>query len=202
MSVPPPIPPAIPQQLTPENLQQLQSARAAMKKIRRAVNAARLEGYSVAIFGAISFVFSIGSVSGMLFSAILTAIGVIEITAASKLVRLDLRAPRILAVNQLALAALILLYALWNIYTEVAHPNADLAGLSPSDIQAMNQLGVSGYIDAGHQIMILVYIGLILAALIEAAMALYYHTRAQHLRQFLNQTPPWIVSMQQAGVSI
>jgi hypothetical protein len=198
MSSPPPIPP----QLTTENLQQLQSARTAMKKIRRAILSARLEGYSIAIFGVISLVFSLGNIPSMLVSAILTAIGIIEITGAAKLARLDITAIRLLTINQLTLAAFIFLYALWNIYGEVAHPDADLAGMTPSEIQAMNQTGVSAVVDIGHQIMILVYSGLIIAALIEAAMAYYYHTRGEHLRQFLAQTPDWIVSMQRAGVSI
>jgi hypothetical protein len=181
---------------------ELHTARKSMKKIRRAVLSARIEGYSVAIFGGISFVCSIGSISGMLVSSLLVAIGIIEITAAARLARLDLQAPRMLAINQFALAVLILFYAIVNIYGEVAHPENDLAGLSPSDIQAMNQLGVSAQVDLGHEIMLLVYIGLIVAAVLEAAMALYYHTRVTHLRQFLAQTPDWITAMQKSGVTI
>jgi hypothetical protein len=199
MSSPPPIPQA---NLSPESLAELKTARAAMKKIRRAILSARIEGYSIAIFGALSFAFSIGNFWDMFVSAILTAIGIIEINGASKLARLDLRATRILTFNQLALAALILLYALWKIYGQLANPNAALAGLSPSDVQSLDQFGVTGALDMTRQIMIVIYSGLIVAALAEAVMALYYHSRAAYVRQFIAQTPEWIVTMQKNGVSI
>ena len=35
----------------------------------------------------------------------------------------------------------------------------------------------------------------------EAAMAAYFHSRGPLLRQYLAETPEWIVSMQKAGVS-
>ena len=199
MSSPPPIPQA---NLSPESLAELKTARNAMKKIRRAILSARIEGYSIAIFGALSFAFSIGNVWDMLVTAILTAIGIIEINGAAKLARLDVRGTRLLMFNQLALAVLILLYALWNIYTQLANPNAALAGISPSDVQALNQIGVTGQLDIANQIMLIVYSSLIVAALAEAAMALYYHSRAAYVRQFIAQTPEWIVTMQKNGVSI
>ena len=181
-------------------MRELQTARASMKKIRRAVLSARLEGYSIAIFGALSLAFSFGNIGDMLLAGVLTAIGIVEIIGAGKLARLDLGASRLLAFNQLTLAVLILLYALWNIHGQLANPDAALEGLSPSDIQAIDQS--SGVLSMTNEIMMVVYVGMIVAALAEAAMALYYHTRAAHIRQFIAQTPEWIVAMQKTGVSI
>jgi hypothetical protein len=200
MSSPPPL---IPQaNLSAESLAELKTARTAMKKIRRAVLSARIEGYCIAIFGALSFPFTLGSFWQMLVTVLLTAIGIVEINGAGKLARLDVRGTRLLTFNQLSLAVLILLYALWNIYSQLADPNAALAGMSPSDVQSLNQIGVTGMLDMTRQIMLIVYSSLIVAALIEAAMALYYHTRAPYVRQFIAQTPEWIVTMQKNGVSI
>jgi len=103
-------------------------------------------------------------------------------------------AARILTINQLSLAALILLYALWKLLVEVAHPGSaipDLAGqLDSSD------LGIA------HELTILLYGSLIAAAAVEAGMAWYYHSRGEHLREYLARTPPWIVAMQKAGISV
>ena len=146
-------------------------------------------------------IFGIPSITAILLGLILTAIGVVEILGGGQLRRLDLRAVRILTINQLCLATLILLYALWNLHGEIAHPDSDLAGLSPSDAQTLVQ-GDSSVLGITHEIMVLLYGSLIAAAVFEAAMAGYYHTRGAYLRQYLAQTPPWIVAMQKAGVSI
>lgn len=190
-----------PPQLTPENLHEIQLARQRLRKIRRAVSAARFEGYSVAISGALTFLFSIGDFGTMLAGAVLTAIGVVEIIAAGQLRRLDQRAPRIIGINQFILAILILLYALWSLHAESANPNKDLSDLSPSDVQAMNQM-MGPTLDMEHSMMMLLYGSLIAAAVFEAGMAWYYYSRESHLQEYLAETPEWITQMQRAGVSI
>ena len=111
-----------PPQLSPENLRELQAARDSLRKVRRAVSTAKFEGYSVAVCGALTLLMGIGSIGQMIGGTVLTAIGIIEIVSASRLSRLDPEAARVLTINQLSLAALILLYALWSIYGEMAHP--------------------------------------------------------------------------------
>ena len=193
--------PAQPPQLTAENMRELQTARRSLRKVRRAVFSANLEGYTIAVCGGVSFLFGIGSITDMLAGAVLTVIGIIEIVSASRLRRLELSATKWLGGNQLALALLILLYALWNIRSEIANPASGLSDLSPQDAQAVDQtLGSLG--DLTHEVMLLLYISLIAAALVEAGMALYYYSRGAHVRRFLAETPEWIVMMQKNGVSI
>jgi hypothetical protein len=183
-----------PPQLSPENLRELQAARKSLGKIRRAVSTARFEGYTVAICGALTALMNADSIVYMLVGTVLAGIGIVEIVGADRLRRLDVGAARILTINQLSLAALILLYALWKLLVEVAHPGSaipDLAGqLDSSD------LGIA------HELTILLYGSLIAAAAVEAGMAWYYHSRGEHLREYLARTPPWIVAMQKAGISV
>lgn len=188
-------------QLTDENFRQLQSARPAFRKIRRAVLAAMFEGITVIVFGVLSILFGLGSLGDFLVGLVLLAIGVIEVWGAGRLRRLDLRGPRILMWNQLAFAALILLYAFWKLYAEVVHPTADFSDLSPSDAQVINQ---SGFVPTNitHLILMVMYGSLIAVAAIEAGMAMYYRSRGKFLQDYLEQTPDWIVSMQKTGVSI
>jgi hypothetical protein len=185
-------------QLTPQNLRELEAARWSLRKIRRAVSTARFEGFTVAIFGGLTAVCGIPSIGVILMGLVLTAIGVVEIVGGNRLRRLDLTAARILTFNQLLLALLILIYALWNLHAEMVHP---LAQINSADAQI---LGVSDapVFDLTHEVLIVVYLSLILAALIEASMALYYHRRGAFLRRYLAETPQWIVSMQKAGVSL
>ena len=188
-------------QLTPEHLRELESARFALRKVRRAINAARFEGYTIAICGGLTLITGLSSITNLLAGTVLTAIGIIEIFAAGKMRSLDLKAARLLVINQLTLAGLILLYGLWNVHAEMTHPTSDLPDLSPSDAQAVNQL-TGSLTGLTHEIMLLIYASLIIAALVEAAMAAYYHSRGEQLRQYLAQTPEWIISMQKAGGSI
>jgi hypothetical protein len=190
-----------PPPLSEENLRELQAAKQALGKIRRAALAARFEGYTVAICGGLTFLSGIGNVADMLGGAVLTAIGVIEIIGGGRLGRLDTKAVRIITVNQLCLAALILLYALWNLHAEVAHPASDLPDLSPADAQVLGQVDSSA-MGLTHEIMLLLYGSLIAAAAAEAGMAAYYYSRGPYLQRYLAETPPWIISMQKSGISI
>ncbi len=184
-------------QFTPENLRELEAARYALRKIRRAVRAAQFEGFTLAIFGGLTVLLGITSIAGILIGLVLAAIGVIEIMGGRQLLRLDFRAIRVLTINQLSLATLILLYALWNLHGEIAHPVAEV---SDADAQLLGQVDPS-VLSVTHEIMLLVYASLIAAAFFEAGMAAYFHSRGAHLRQYLAQTPTWIISMQKAGVS-
>ncbi|MGD0464580.1 MAG: hypothetical protein ABSB74_19005 [Tepidisphaeraceae bacterium] len=184
-------------QLTPENFRELEAARHALRKIRRAVSAARFEGFTLAIFGGLTVLLGISSLTDILLGLVLTAVGVIEIISGSQLRRLDLRAIRVLAFNQLSFATLILLYALWSLHGEIAHPVAEVGD---AEAQLLGQVDPS-VLNITHEIMLLVYTSLIGAALFEAGMAAYFHSRGAHLRQYLAQTPAWIISMQKAGVS-
>jgi hypothetical protein len=188
-------------QFTEQSALQLELARPAFRKIRRAVFAAMFEGVTVVVFGILTVLFGIGSIGQVLLGLVLLAIGAIEIWGAGRLRRLNPQGARILMFNQLAFAGLILLYAIWNLGVEAAHPTPDLADLSPSDAAALNQ---SGMLPNGvtHMVMLLMYGSLIAVALIEAGMAMYYRSRGAYLREYLAQTPDWIVSMQKTGVSI
>jgi hypothetical protein len=179
----------------------LQAAKQSLRKIRRAVTAARFEGYTVAICGGITFLSGIGSIANMLGGTVLTVIGIVEIIWAGRLGRLDPTAVRTLTINQLCLAALILLYAVWNLHAEIANPASDLPDLSPSDAQALGEMDSSA-MSLTHEVMVLLYGSMIAAAAAEAGMAAYYHSRGALLQRYLADTPPWIVTMQKSGISI
>jgi hypothetical protein len=193
MSMPAPHSP----QISPENFRELEAARYALRKIRRAAGAARFEGYSIAIFGGLTILMGITSVTDILIGLVLTAVGVIEIVAGGRLRRLDVGAIRILTFNQLSFAVLIFLYASVMLHGEMVHPLSDVGD---ADAQLLGQAGPAA-LSMTHEIMMLVYASLIVAALFEAGMAGYFYSRGAHLDQYLAQTPEWIVSMQKAGVS-
>jgi len=186
--------------LNADNLREMQTARVSLRKIRRAVLSAKIEGYSVAICGALTVAMGMGSIWQMLGGTVLAVIGVIEIVGGTRLGKLDIDAVRILTINQLSLAVLILMYALWMLHSEMVHP-ADLADLGAAGGADLGQMG-SSIQGLTHEIMLLMYGSMILAAAVEAGMAAYYHSRGAHLRRYLSETPAWIIAMQKAGMTI
>lgn len=161
-------------QMTAENFRQLAAARTAVGKIRRAVTTARIDGYSVAIFGLLTCLFDFSSVAYLAVGVLMMAIGVIEVWGADQLRLLKVSAVRVLTVNQLFFAGLLLIYAAVQYYLELIHPSK-LPGLSPSYEQMI------GSMDLTHPLMLLVYGTVAIAGAVEAGMAWYYHTRGEHL---------------------
>lgn len=194
--VPPPISVFVP---TPAEIQQqLTAARRSAKKVRRAVAVATADAWTIAVFAALSFVCGLtGGVSGVLLGVAMGATAYVEFTGAARLRRLDPSAPRRLGYNQLALAGVLIAYALWSLYAANGAGGL-LAGLNAQEAQ----LGVSGQqvADLGRLVTDAMYGTLILVAIFgQGSTALYYFSREKYLRRYLAETPSWIIEMQQAG---
>ena len=63
--------------------------------------------------------------------------------------------------------------------------------------------GFGHELDSARLIMIAVY-GCLMAVAVfgQGSMVLYYLTRRKHLKDYVAQTPPWIIQMQREGVGM
>jgi len=192
--------PAPPAQLSAEQLQQIQVAKSAIKKIRRAVTVAGTDGWSLAIFAVLSLLFAYDSFTGILLALGLGTTAFFELRGAAQLRRLELPAIRTLAINQIALGGLICLYGLGCIYSEMTGPGV-YQSLVAADPDATSSLGQ--FEGTAHQIALLFYVMVIVFGIAgPGAMALYYRSREKYLQAYLSQTPQWILAMQQAGLTL
>jgi hypothetical protein len=193
--------PVSPPQISPENLQELQAAKRGMRKIRRAVTTATFDGWTVAFFGILTFIFSIGDIISMALGAGLTVIGVIELYGAKRLKRLDQSAIAFLVWNQIALGSLLLIYAVWRTVDILHHPaTASSLGATEAELDAA---GMGNIANLEQSMMLAVYGSLMAIAVFgQGSMALYYFTRRKHVQTYLAETPPWITQMQRAGMGI
>ena len=183
--------------LTPDHLQQLAAARARGRKIGRAVGVARFDGWSVATFAFLTALFGLTSPSSLLLGGLMGLIAFIELRAAGRLRRLEPEAARTLGINQIALGSLLVAYATWRIYCELTGAGA-YAEIAATDVQLAEML--KPVEDLTRLVTLALYGGLIsFAILAQGAMALYYFTRAGHVRDYVTQTPPWVVTVQQTG---
>lgn len=197
----PPIPatPVLPY-FSPENLQELEAARKSARKVRRAVSVANFDGWTVAIFGALTLVMGLTDVTNIALGVGLGAVAFFELRNAGRLKRLDADAARVLGFNQLALATILILYACWELYVSSRSGGAAVA-LGVTDPDMAQMLGPVQ--DLTTMITHAVYGALILIAVFaQGSMALYYFTRVRIVRNYLAQTPDWIVTLQKSGFAL
>jgi len=200
VNVPPPLPPAASPQLTPAHFQQLAEARYKHKKIRRAISVATFDGWTIGFFGGVSLIVGIvGGISpgDIVVGLALTTIAFIELRTAKSLRRLDVRSARVLGFNQVALAGLIILYSLWRIHdaTSPTGSNSEMF----SEIAQVDPSMTGTVQSIAQQASYILYGSLILFAILaQGGTALYYFSREKYIREYVEQTPPWILQMQQS----
>jgi hypothetical protein len=203
---PPPLTPAAPPAAAPvpagpvlseHHLRQLEAARVTGKKIARAVAVARFDGWSIAVVAALTLLFGFTSVSGVLMAAGLGAVAFFELRGATALRRLDAAAARTMGINQIALGALLVVYACWRIYATLTGPGV-YAEYAATDAQLGKALAPIE--DLMRLVTLAANAGLIAVSLLaQGGLAAYYFSRVKHVQVYLAQTPAWVVAIQKSG---
>ncbi len=108
--------------------------------------------------------------------------------------RIDLRAPRLLAMNQILLACVIGSYALYSIrLIWPEHGGANALADDPDVMQLQHFVWVAKFA---------LYVSLLAGTIVaQGAAAWYYASRKKYLTVYLHETPQWIINLQkkQAG---
>jgi len=186
--------------MSEEHLRQLAWARQVGKKVHRAAGLARFDAWTIAIFGALTFLFGITDPPSAALGLIMCAVAFVEFRGCARLRALDSRAAKTLGINQLALAAALIAYALWRLHVEMNGPGpfAEAKAAVP-EMASM----LKGWDDFAQLLAKLVYLGIIAIALgAQGGMAVYYFTRRKHIDAYRAQVPSWILDLQRAGVTI
>lgn len=192
--------PDVPHNVSEEHLRQLAAARAGGKKVRRAIAVAKFDGWSIGAFGALTLLCGLTDPTSIVLGLGMLAVAFVELRSVDALRRLDPRAARTLGMNQLALAALLILYSFWRIYTVSTRPGPYESIKAQDAMMARMLQPIEGLTKT---ISLAVYALLILIALFaQGGMALYYFSRVKHIQAYASKTPPWIVKLQQAGMGI
>jgi len=157
----------------------------------RAATVASLSGWSCAILGGITAIFGVFSATSLVLGLGLMAAGIIELRGSAALRRFDLSAPRRLGFNQIALGAMLIAYAGWNIHAALTGPN-------PYDeyLRAGSEISQTLQPLANLQRVVTVafYVAVMAGSLAaQGAMAAYYFTRRSHVAAYLKSTPDWAV---------
>lgn len=183
---------------SPQHLEQIDAARKRGKAINNCAGVAKLSGWTIAIFGAITVITSIGSIIGMALGVGMCVLAQYELRGAKDIRRLNADAPKKLARNQLILGGLVLLYSLGSLWTALHTPSELAEALGSEGAQMFGS-----YIEMERYAYIALYGTMIVGAILGCGgTALYYARRKQLIEKYVRETPPWIVELQRAGMTV
>jgi hypothetical protein len=137
---------------------------------------------------------------GVLLSAALTFVAYNAFRGARRLRRLDVSGARLLAWNQIFLFGCITVYCLYCLYDlKKGMGAADVVGNTPTGDPAMDKT-VQDLQNIAAMVPYVLYLGVIGGSLLgQGLAALYYATRAKHIRAYRETTPQWILDLQLAS---
>lgn len=196
---------AVPQSggpLTEEHRYQLAAATNRLVPVRKAARMASTNAWVTGVIAALSWPFAMFSVAGFLVAVGLTVVTYNEFSGRRRLLEFDPAAATLLARNQLGFLALIVVYCVWSIYSNLAIGNPILNDLSTNP--DLKDLGLDSNLAASSgQIVALVVVGfyglvIFLSVLFQGGMAYYYASRRKYVQKYVDETPEWIRDLQRA----
>lgn len=184
--------PSAPGGLTPEQIRELQTAQRNGRKVNRAARSAAFSGWTLATFAAITLLAGLFDMTSFVLGVGMAVVATIELRGASAIRRLDVTAPRRLAFNQLALGAMMCVYATWGVYATLTGPGAYADEIATAGPQVAEMLEPIEKMQT--MLSVAVYAGVGLGAMAATGgAALYYITRRRHIEAHLRRTPAWVV---------
>jgi hypothetical protein len=189
--------------LSAEHYAQFEAAQRRGKKLRGVSRFAIISGSISAVITVISlFITALSSmieglsVVGLLVCAALLIVTINEFRGAARVRRIDPGAPTLLAFNQLFLLGAITAYCVWSMLT----PSSLTSSSSAAELDQVLP-GVSEHAAAAAQAGNIVIYGAVIAGSVmtQGLAALYYFLHRRTMREYIRQTPPWIIQLQRRG---
>ncbi|MHB1157419.1 MAG: hypothetical protein ACYC26_11365 [Phycisphaerales bacterium] len=174
--------------------QQIRDARVRRRRIDRVCGMAAFNGWSAAILAALSMLFVLFDPLSILAVLVLGIVAFVEFRGRNRVKQLDERGLSMLAANQAAFGAVIILYACRQLIS--------VAGGSDPHLQELAGVGDMGrqIADLEQTLLLLVYASLIPATIIfQGGMAWFYFRSRKVLRAFIVDTPPWVIDLLKAA---
>jgi hypothetical protein len=193
--------------LDPTHARAVAAAAARTKPIRKAARVANFNGWTTAIIAALSTAVTLFTFDlvGLLVTLALAIVAYNEFRGRKRLLAFDPAAATMLGWNQLGLLAMIVVYCLWALYSNLLGSNSLEAQLeaSPELGAAFGSLGnMDGFDGIYRQIVVVLYSSVIaLSAVFQGGNALYYFSRRRVVEDYVRETPEWVRDIQRAADS-
>jgi hypothetical protein len=180
-------------ELTPEMQRELHEAKERAGSFVGAAKVAALNGWSVGFFAVVSLLFGLFSLTSFLVGVGLAVVARNEFVGRRRLRSLEPAGLELLWRNQVGFLALIVAYCLWSIFVTVVRPDPQMAELT-------DLLG-GGTGELVQSLTVVVYVVVITATVVfQGLNARYYYVRTARIRNYVRDTPPWVLDLQRSAV--
>ena len=181
-------------ELTPELQHELSDAKERAGSFLGAAKVATFNGWSVGFFAVVSILFGLFSLTSFLVGVGLAFVARNEFVGRARLRSLDPSGLELLWRNQLGFMSLIIAYCVWSMYRTVAAP-------APQVLADFTQLLGGGLEDLIQSVTLTLY-ALVIAAtgIFQGLNARYYFVRVSMIRDYVRDTPRWVLDLQRATV--
>ena len=177
--------------LTPEQEQELHDAKARVASFLGAAKVAAFNGWTVGFFAVVSILFGFFSLTSFLVGVGLAVVARNEFVGRGRLRALEPRGLELLWRNQLGFMALIVTYCVWSMYRTVALPDPRMKELT--------ELLGEGTDELLQSLTLTVYATVIVVtAIFQGLNARYYYIRVTRIRDYVRETPTWVVDLQRS----
>jgi len=203
--------------LSAEQVAQLVQAKARAAGLMRAARVAAVNGWLMAGGAAITLPFAVLDLSSLLIGGALAALAYNELRGSRMFKTLDTRAPRLLALNQLTLLALIFVYCGYSLHTGLGGPGLEEALREEPEVSrmldqmddpalwatldSMDDISFEAMDDIYRTVVLIVYTSvMVLSTIFQGLMAYYYYSKRHQLTLHL-QSPKWVLELQRKGIA-
>jgi len=177
--------------LSAEHQREIVAAGDRAASIVGAAKVAAFNGWTIGFFAVASMLFGLFSLTGFLVGAGLAVVARNELVGLRRVRSFDPSGLELLWRNQLGLMGLIIVYCVWSIYRATSRPDPDMAELT--------ELLGEGTGDLLRSLTVTLYIAVMIATVIfQGLNARYYFVRIARMRDYLRDTPAWVVELQRA----
>ena len=175
--------------LTPEQHQELHDAKERAGSFLGAAKVAAFNGWSFGFFAVVSILFGLFSPTSFVMGVGMGVVARNELVGRTRLRSFDPSGLELLWRNQVGFMALIIAYCLWSIYGIVAFPDAQMEEFT-------ELLGIDDLI----QSVSLAFYAMVMVAtgIFQGFNARYYFVRAGRLRDYVRDTPQWVLDLQRS----
>lgn len=188
--------------LTESHQRELATAARRRQPIARVARVAKFNAWTTAILAVFSAPFALLSFAGFLVFAGLAIVAWNEFRGRRRLLSFDPAGASALGWNQLGLLAMISIYCLWAMYTNLYGSNSIDAQLraTPELGAAFGSLGEMS--DLVKPIVVAFYATVIaLSAIFQGGNALYYFSRRKYVEKYVRETPVWVIDLVRSSQS-
>ncbi len=177
--------------LTPEQLQELEDARARAKDILAAARVASFNAWTLGIFAGLTILTGLTSLPTLVLGVGMAVVARNEWRGKGLLRRFDPKGPELLYRNQIGLLVMAVAYCGWRLLAIYAQPDPEWAQLQ--DLLSLEPRYIQDLMAAG-------YVAAILGAVVFVGLnARYYGRRAPMVAEYLRDTPGWVLDIQRAS---